>query len=39
MFDPKSGANRLWIDGERLLAYMAQTQELFQFDLDGTLQR
>lgn len=36
--DGRSGENQMWIDGERLLVYLAKPQELFQFDLDGRLQ-
>lgn len=39
MADGSSGWNQLWVDGERLLVYLARPQELFQFDLDGNLQQ
>ena len=37
--DGRIGDNQFWLDGERLMAYMAKLQELFQFDLEGKLQR
>jgi len=37
--DSRTGLNQFWIDGDRLLVYMAQREELFQFDLDGRLER
>jgi hypothetical protein len=37
--DSRTGWNQLWVDGERVLAYVAPDQELFEFDLEGRLQR
>jgi hypothetical protein len=39
MPDGRCADNQLWIDGERLLVYMSEPDELFQFDLDGELRR
>ena len=39
MPDGRCADNQLWVDGERLLVYMAEPDELFQFALDGKLQR
>jgi hypothetical protein len=36
---PDRGSNQLWIEGERLCAYMADIDELLEFDLEGKLQR
>jgi len=33
------GPNQFWVEGERLCAYMADIDELLEFDFDGKLQR
>jgi hypothetical protein len=39
MLDGRIGDNQFWLDGERLMVYIAKLQELFQFDVEGKLQR
>jgi hypothetical protein len=36
---PDRGDNQLWIEGERLCAYIADTDELLEFDFEGKQQR
>lgn len=37
--DGRSGPNDFWVDDRGLVAYLGKTQELFEYDLDGVLQR
>lgn len=39
MSGSRIGWNQLWVDDDRVLAYIAGTQELFEYDLEGRLQR
>jgi hypothetical protein len=39
LLNGRVGDNHLWIAGERLRLYVAATQELLEFDLDGVLAR
>ena len=36
---PERGNNRFWVEDDLLRVYLADSAELFEFDLDGRLQR